>query len=56
MNTKQHIYEKIETAKVLCGECNHIWHLSMNKIDDFLECPKCKSSAMTLRVDHIIKK
>jgi uncharacterized CHY-type Zn-finger protein len=52
----QHKYEKVETAKILCGACNNIWYVRSHATDDIMECPNCKESAIMMRVEHIVTK
>jgi len=56
MITMQHKFEKIETAKLICGKCAHVWYLRLQKLDDFEVCPECETSAMAMRVEHILTK
>jgi len=56
MNTIQHKFEKIESAKIICGKCSHVWYMRLHQMDDFEVCPECESMAIVNRVQHIVQR
>jgi uncharacterized CHY-type Zn-finger protein len=52
----QHKFERVETNKILCGECKNIWYVRVDKMTSNMHCPKCDTKAIAMRVQHIISK
>ena len=45
---QKHCYCKsVDFNKIMCSECNHIWNIMNNEVENFNYCPNCGAKILT---------